>query len=70
MEVDDGERTGSIGVDQLQPMSFDEIRVVVRVMRNLCVPLKKPKRRVNDRPSDITDKFHTLVYQALEESKK
>lgn len=26
--------------------------------------------QIFDRPSDITDKFHTLVYQALEESKK
>ena len=45
---------GSIGVGELESMSFYQIRNVPSVMGNFAVPLKELPRRVDDRSLHIT----------------
>src|SRR5262245_23958709 len=47
------ESAGSIGVGELQLMSFNQVQVVIGVKGDLGVSLKKMKRRPHDRSSQI-----------------
>src|SRR5437867_5683475 len=53
MHMDHGEGTGSIAVGELQPMSFDSVGVIDRIIRNLGVSLKEFPRRIDNRSSQI-----------------
>src|SRR5688572_333376 len=53
MPVDRREGTGAIGIEELQAMSFDQVRDIPPVVGHLRVPLKELPRRVDDRPLHI-----------------
>src|SRR6266850_2149967 len=53
--VDRGESAGSIGISELESMSFNLVRVIPGVVRHLDAgPLKELKRRVDDRSLHIS----------------